>query len=343
MDHFLFKQSFLTDSLESHSEPSDVNFVSPNGTVFKLLRNGVLEVIPADFHPGTSKSIVISCGIHGNETAPIELVNKLVSDIESEHITLSHRCLFIIANIEAIKQNKRYIDENLNRLFDETPREDTKEHLLAESLKYLVQEYWNDTPIESRWHFDLHCAIRDSKHTTFAISPKSRYAVRDKALFDVLELGNIEAVVLSNAPSSTFSWYTASTLAVKSVTVELGRIGRFGENDLAKLAAFSSALTMLLANEKINVEHTNTPIYRVSRSIIRMHEDFKFLFDQDVANFTSFIHGEVFGHDGDKPLMAKNDGEAVIFPNTHVAIGERAALMVCLVNGRFEQGQLVYD
>lgn len=343
MEKCLFKQSFLIDSLYSDSEPSGINFMTPNGTVLKNHFNGVLEVIPPDFDHEVAQNIVISCGVHGNETAPIEFVNTLVSDIESERITISHRCLFIIANIEAVKQNLRFIEENLNRLFDDVARESSKELVLADNLKVIVQDFWSDTPIESRWHFDLHCAIRDSKHSTFAISPKSRYPVRDKKLFDVMELGNIEALVLSNAPTCTFSWFTASHLGAKALTVELGRVGRLGQNDLTKLASFSTAIRALLTDQEINPTARRATIYRVSRSIIRMHDKFEFLFDQDVANFTSFIHGEVFGNDGDKPLMAKNEGEAIIFPNINVAIGERAALMVCQVNGRFDQGQLVYD
>lgn len=49
-------------------------------------------------------------------------------------------------------------------------------------------------------------------------------------------------------------------------------------------------------------------MYRVSRTIVRLHDDFDFRFSDDVENFTAFMHGEVFGHDGDKPLMAKNEG-----------------------------------
>ena len=84
-------------------------------------------------------------------------------------------------------------------------------------------------------------------------------------------------------------------------------------------------------------------MYRVSRTIVRLHDDFDFMFDDNVENFTAFKHGEVFGHDGDKPLMAKNEGEAIVFPNRHVAIGQRAALMVCPVKTRYEEGQVVYD
>ncbi|MDF4805741.1 succinylglutamate desuccinylase/aspartoacylase family protein, partial [Vibrio parahaemolyticus] len=103
------------------------------------------------------------------------------------------------------------------------------------------------------------------------------------------------------------------------------------------------ALRDLIAAEQSEHLAKKTIMYRVSRTIVRLHEDFDFRFGDDVENFTSFMHGEVFGPDGDKPLMAKNEGEAIVFPNRNVAIGQRAALMVCKVDTRYEDDQLVYD
>jgi succinylglutamate desuccinylase len=344
MDDCLFRQSFLIDSLYGDSTESATSFVAANGTQFIRHFDGILEVVPAAAKLAENpQHIIISCGVHGNETAPIELVNGIVTDLESGKLEVAHRCLFIIANIEAIKQNQRFIDENMNRLFDDVPRDSTKELVLADNLKIIVQGFWKGTPEDARWHLDLHCAIRASKHYTFAISPKSRYPVRDKQLFDLMEAAQLEAVVLSNAPSCTFSWYTAASFQAKALTVELGKVARLGQNDLTKLAPFDGALRTFIAGQSLGEPEHKADIYRVSRTITRINEDFAFLFDDDVANFTSFVHGEVFGHDGDKPLMAKNDDEAILFPNTKVAVGERAALMVCKVAARYEQDQLVYD
>ncbi len=344
MDSSVFKQSFLIDSLYGNSAGNGATFTTDNGTVFKRHFDGILEVIPAaDKAAPDQQHVLISCGIHGNETAPIELVNTIVSDLESGQLKIAHRCLFIIANIEAIRQNERYIDENLNRLFDDQPRESSKELVLADNLKIIVQGFWRNTPVESRWHFDLHCAIRASRHYTFAVSPKSRYPVRDKILFDFIERAELDAVILSNAPSCTFSWYTAASYQAKALTIELGKAARLGQNDLSRLNAFNQALRDFISGRDSGEPPRHAVVYRVSRVIIRMHDDFGFLFDEDVANFTTFVHGEVFGHDGDKPLLAKNEGEAIVFPNINVDVGERAALMVCKVATRFEQDQLVYD
>lgn len=342
MENFLFKESFLVDSLNDDST-HDNKFTTIDGTIFKRHSNGILELIPANFDCSVTKNIIISCGVHGNETTSIELVNDLVTDLMMGRIKVVHRCLFVIANIDAIKANKRYIDENLNRLFDEAPRDSTKELVLADNLKIIANSFFKNTSLESRWHFDLHSATRSSQYDTFAVSPKSRYPVRDKELFDLVESGGIEAIVLANAPSCTFSWYTASQLGVKSVTIELGQVRPLGQSNREKLVCFDQTLRSFLANSVIQPPSEAAIIYRVSRTISRMHSDFKFLFDEDVANFTSFIHGEVFGYDGDKPLMAKNDGEAILFPNSNVKLGERAALMVCEVSARYEDDQLVYD
>ena len=175
------------------------------------------------------------------------------------------------------------------------------------------------------------------------MSPKTRHSVRSKALIDFSASAHLEAMMFSNAPSSTFSWYSAENYAAQALTVELGKVARLGDNDLNKLAAFELATRDLIASTDSEHLPRQPVMYRVSRTIVRLNEDFNFLFDDDVANFTSFKHGEVFGHDGDKPLMAKNEGEAIVFPNRHVAIGQRAALMVCPVKTRFESGQLVYD
>lgn len=342
MTKSLFRQSFLFDSLDLEQEMPAGRTVLSNGVELKLHQRGVLEVTPADYSD-QSKNIIFSCGVHGDETSPMELVDKLIEDIETGFQTVEARCLFIIAHPEATNAHTRFLDVNLNRLFDEKERESNREVEIAKWLKKSVTDFYEGTQVETRWHLDLHCAIRLSKHYSFAVSPKVRHAVRSKALVEFVNSAHVEAILLSNSPSSTFSWYSAENFAAQALTMELGQVARIGENQLDKLTAFDLALRNLVS--EIEPEHLpkRTITYRVSRTIVRLHDDFDFMFTDDVENFTSFKHGEVFGHDGDKPLMAKNENEAVVFPNRKVAIGQRAALMVCEVETRFEHDQLVYD
>ncbi|WP_165311167.1 succinylglutamate desuccinylase [Vibrio ziniensis] len=342
MTKSLFRQSFLFDSLDLEQSVKSCELTIPNGATLKLLQRGILEVIPAKLDADT-KNVVISCGIHGDETAPMELIDKLVNDILSGFQTVSERCLFIIANPEATKLHVRSLDENLNHLFDEKAHNHSKELAIADNLKIVIKDFYAQTDVKTRWHLDLHCAIRNSKHYSFAVSPKSRHPVRSKALLDFIENGHVDAVMFSNAPACTFSWYSADTYAAQAMMIELGQVAEIGCNDMHRLTAFDLALRDLISRTQSEHLPRKATMYRVSRTIVRIHDDFDFLFDDNIDNFTTFMHGEVFGHDGDKPLMAKNEEEAIVFPNRHAAVGERAALMVCRVKIRYDDDQAVYD
>ncbi|MCG9582701.1 succinylglutamate desuccinylase [Vibrio tubiashii] len=342
MTKTLFRQSFLFDSLDLEQEMPASEMTVAGGVVFKLHQRGVLEVIPANLSE-ESKHIIISCGIHGDETAPMEIVDKIITDIQTGFQPVTERLLFINAHPEATNAHTRFIEMNLNRLFDDKEYEPSKELEIAKDLKRVVTEFYQETPQDKRWHLDLHCAIRLSKHYSFVVSPKVRHPVRSEALMEFVSSAHLEAVMFSNAPSSTFSWFSAENFGAQALTVELGRVAKIGENELDKLVAFDLALRDLVSSSESEHLPRKPIMYRVSRTIVRIHDDFDFLFDDNVENFTPFKHGEVFGHDGDKPLMAKNEGEAIVFPNRHVAIGQRAALMVCPVKTRYEEGQIVYD
>lgn len=340
----LFRQSFLLDTLTDEASGTWAEKTLASGVTLKWHQRGVLEVIPVHLQPET-QHVVLSCAIHGDETAPMELLDSLINDIIAERQPIAARCLFIVAHPEATQQHVRFIEQNLNRLFDNKPHEPSKERDIAEELKRIVAQFYAETEPQTRWHLDLHCSIRASKYATFAISPKTRHPVRSKALFDFVAQAQLRAVLLSNAPSNTFSWYSAEHYGAQALTLELGQVARLGENDLSQLTKFDAALRALVsaAPRAESQSDADVAMYRVSRTIVRQSEDFHFLFDNDIENFTTFKHGEVFGHDGEKPLMAKNEEEAIVFPNAQVAIGQRAALMVCAVDTRYEQDQLVYD
>lgn len=338
----LFRQSFLYDTLDFETEMTADQIKLPSGPTVRLLKRGLLEVIPFKLDDQT-KSVVISAGVHGDETAPMELIDCVVADILANRLEVKEHCLFMFAHPEATNKRVRFIDENLNRLFDERETTSSKEGKLAVELMQDTLEFFKATPESQRWHFDLHCAIRPSKHVTFAVSPKSKKPTRSRELFSFVEKAQLEAILLANAPSGTFSWYSAEYCGAQALTVELGQVAPLGEGDQEQLKGFDTALRGLLSRNLQDLPANSVTPYRVTQTIKRINDDFDFTFGDDVENFTQFEHGQVLGHDGDKLLFAKVDQEAVVFPNRHVAPGQRAALMVCEVETRFEDDQLVYD
>lgn len=338
----LFRHSFLKDTLDVKSPmPQSLKSLS-NGVICRIIDHGVLEITPAAQNAQT-KSIVLSSGVHGDETAPMELLDQLVSKILNEEVVPKHRLLIIFAHPKATNMHTRLVVHNLNRLFDEMPDDNSIEVEIAKNIKQWIANFFHGSEPSQRWHLDLHCAIRDSKHYTFAVSPKVANKVRGKELIEFLESAKIEALLLSNSPSSTCSWYTAHHFGAKALTVELGKVAPLWKNDLKRLQDFNVALHNLVCGTLIDSRVSSLLKYKVNRTITRHYDDFKFTFSPDVENFTSYPLGQVIGHDGEQILVTKANNEAVVFPNANVEIGQRAALMVCEVKTRYEEDELVYD
>lgn len=141
MTKSLFRQSFLFDSLDLDHPMVAQTVRTEQGVTLKLHQRGVLEVIPAQTDAAT-KNMVISCGIHGDETAPMELLDKWIDDIVSGFQPVAERCLFIMAHPQATVRHVRFIEQNLNRLFDDKPHTPSTELAIADNLKVLLRQFF---------------------------------------------------------------------------------------------------------------------------------------------------------------------------------------------------------
>ncbi|MDG1164127.1 MAG: hypothetical protein P8N61_02020, partial [Porticoccaceae bacterium] len=71
------EQSFVQFTLDEAFNEGRPSLIIDNNVVVELWDNGVLY-----FHPQGGKlknSILLSVGVHGNETAPIEIIDQLVT------------------------------------------------------------------------------------------------------------------------------------------------------------------------------------------------------------------------------------------------------------------------
>lgn len=74
----------------------------------------MLELTPTGKY---NPSLLLSTGIHGNETAPVEIVELLLRALYRAEITLHCRLLVVLGNPPALAQNKRYLVSDINRMF----------------------------------------------------------------------------------------------------------------------------------------------------------------------------------------------------------------------------------
>ncbi len=318
--------SFLKTTLANpvSAEPSSLQL--ENGVKLELLETGILRVSPAQ--QGDYR-IVISCGIHGNETAPIEMVEQLFSEINSGQLTVTNELLLIIGNPPAANQAVRFVDENLNRLFSgKHQSSSTQEAKRAKLIEDHVTEFYQQGD-EPRLHYDLHTAIRGSELEKFAVYPYLHDRDWSTTQIAFLERCGLEAILLSSKPSGTFSYYTSTQFAADSFTVELGRVRKFGDNDMNNFADAMQGLRELISGQyHFSGDIKSIQVFSVVEEVIKQSEALKLHIAVDAKNFTAFPKGSLLASDEGYEYRTQQDGERFVFPISNIPIGQRAMLVV---------------
>ena len=304
-----------------------------NPLVITLKDTGVLEIVPENHSiDEQSLDIIISSGIHGNETAPIELCDQLVAEILKGSLQVNNRILFIIGNPVAMNSTSRFEIENLNRLFCGKHKESTHfEAKRAAKLESYTTDFYNERDVE-RCHFDLHTAIRASKYEKFAIVPFQHDGQKNKKYLNFFLESQINTVLFAHQPSPTFSYYTSRMFGANAFTVELGRVRPFGENDLDSFSPLMNNLRLLITGKYESedvIDNHYFNFFRVVDEVKKISEEnFALNIAPDIANFTEFPIGFQLTTDDNAGYKFKAKKQAIVFPNAKVPVGHRIALIV---------------
>jgi len=333
--------SFLQTTLANpYSLPATTQALA-DGTKLKIIDTGVLLVMPAE-EPVSAHKLVVSSGVHGNETAPMEIVDALISSIYDGQLKVRIPVLFIIGNPLAAKQQVRFMDDNLNRLFDghhqnyKSP-EATRAKMLEEVVSdfYSTDFFSSDSfpsdldPTGMRLHYDLHTAIRGSELEKFAVYPYLNERPWNKLQIGFLEQCGIEGVLLSNQPSGTFSYFTSHRFGAHSFTVELGKVRKFGENDMRKFDAMDQGLRRIISGlEGFKSEIREIKLFSVVEEVIKRSDALQLHVADDAKNFTEFPVNSLLASDMGYEYRTRVDGERFVFPIKNVPCGQRAMLVV---------------
>ncbi len=312
--------------------------ISVNNATATLLDSGVLLIEPNTLTQ-PSKDIIISSGIHGNETAPIEIVNQLATDIIQGNAEVKHRTLLIIGNPVSMNISKRFAVENLNRLFCgqykainncyEKERAEKLEGYVSDFFTHQKSSFAYDKTVTT-YHYDLHTAIRESKYEKFAIYPYQGDKPWDKEQLAFMQSCGIKTILFGHAPSGTFSYFSSANFKAHAFTVELGKVKPFGENNMASFKAISDNLAALIANQPIALEafdNNNFNLFKVLGDITKFTDDFKLHVSDTVSNFTAYPANTLLAED-EQNYRTSQENECIVFPNANIGNGQRAALMV---------------
>jgi succinylglutamate desuccinylase len=303
--------------------------VCAHGVRWTWLDDGVLQLEPAA--ASGVRSVLASAGVHGDETAPIELLSLLVRDIAEGRAVLACRLLLILGNVEAMRTACRYLDDDLNRLFSGRHAQVPQSHEAprAAALERAATRFFASAPDArgARWHIDMHTAIRASAFEQFALLPHTG-APLSRAMFEWLGDARIAAVLLHTTKGNTYSHFTAEACGAEACTLELGKVRPFGQNDLTRFAGADRALRHLLAGSGGDATASLPRVFTVIDQITKQSDAFELLVAADVPNFTPFEKDTLLARDGDYRYAVRHAEERIVFPNPTVKPGLRAGLLV---------------
>jgi succinylglutamate desuccinylase len=281
--------------------------------------------------------LLLSAGIHGNETAPIELLDRLLHDIARGELKPRARILFLFGNPEAMRLGERYIEQDVNRLFNGRHELTSgSEALRACELERLAASFFS-VPDRSRLHYDLHTAIRGSKIEQFALYPWKEGRQHSRQELVRLRAAGMEAVLLQNKPSIVFSSYTYDKLGAESFTLELGKARPFGQNEGVNVDRLEIRLKQIIEGSEPSFSDEGLDglqLFSVAREIIKHSDTFHLHLPADVENFSELEVGYLLAEDiAQTRWIVEEEGARIIFPNPKVKNGLRAGILIVPTTG----------
>ncbi|TYP65475.1 succinylglutamate desuccinylase [Stutzerimonas stutzeri] len=308
--------------------PPESEQFTADGVRLRWLGEGALEVTPAN-GLDSGLDLVLSAGVHGCEVIPIELLDRLIQAVACNEIRPRARLLLLFCNPPAMRQGVRRVREDLNRLFcgkhkgglsDETRR--------AAQIEAWVAQFFRE-PGRRRWHYDLHSAMCASKLPQFAVSPwmPDREVSPDSLLR--LRQAAVDALLVQEKPSATFSAYTATYHGAEAFTLEMAEAAEGAWPDC--LDTFLQAARHWIQADAPERVQPRRPLktFRLAREVIKHSEKFVLRLPADIENFTELPLGTLLAEDegGVRWVVEERDAR-ILFPLADVAIGERAGLIV---------------
>ncbi len=255
--------------------------------------------------PGNT--VAIFGGVHGNETVGVKMIDILRKELKVEAGTV----YLVYGNLPAIKQNKRFVEKNLNRCFQKDNKGNTVEDKRARELMKILDKC--DALL------DLHA---------FSLSQGDPFAIYEA------EANNIASKF--NVPVISSGWGKAEPGATEGYIYSNGGIGIGLEcgsdrkdNGAESLNRAKFAVDIFLKyfgciNGEMVIDNNPKKYVKVYRVIIRKDKSFKF--KKDYKNFDTLAEGEVFATEGNKKYIAKKD-ECIVLSSPAEAVGGEICLL----------------
>ena len=272
-------------------EPAEKIQVCASGARLRWKVEGVLAVDPPAGGDG-GLDLLLSAGIHGDESAGVALLEELLHDIAACRLVPAARLLLVLGNPAALRRGTRCSEHDLDSLFGAHDLSVSGADVLRSVELALQVELFFAMAGRRRLHLDLHSAPRPSLLGPFAFCPDPLRPPA-QAVLARLQAAGMAAAVLLARPSLRFVAFSAERCDAESAALELG-----AATD-AQLAGVRQWLRGLVeGREPSTGEAAGLPLFRVSRELPGRGAGVRLQADLPQADFAALRPGSLLAEDG---------------------------------------------
>ena len=251
------------------------------------------------------KNLVVLIGVHGNEICGIKAADKLVSELEIK----KGKVTFIYSNLEAIKQNKRFIDLNLNRCFLKDQPKEMNESLEGKTAREIMPFLEEADSL-----LDIHAS--NSK---------------DSLPFVICDESQLEDASIFRANLVTFNWdefepgstdYYMNIQGKEGFGFECGYLGDPKTQEVAE-EAIQNFLSYFGATNKKSINQNNQEYLKIVGLYKNKNGPFKK--SKEFEDFKELSEKTLVGKDKNEEIFAKK-GEILLFVRDRDSLNEECFL-----------------
>lgn len=252
------------------------------------------------------KTVVFFGGIHWNEPSWIEALATVVKDLKQWVATLLSWKLIIVThwNIQAISDNKRYLDYDMNRLFSSSiDLKQSSEHTRASELMHIIDE--------ADIFIDLHSTSNPSK--PFLFCEKEDYAYMKDLWIEYIV---VWWSTLENAIVWDTETYARSKGAISCTYESWSHTSPMWTYNALEL------IYRILQKEKMIIwwaQIKSTKQYHIQIEWVYKTINSSFRYIIPIENFQKIPSWTLLWYDGSSPVYIKNDC-VLVLPKAESAI-----------------------
>lgn len=307
-------------------EPAQQTQMTVAGTRLRWLAEGALEVTPSVARD-CGLDLLLSAGLHGNETVPVALLDELIHAIARGELQPRARVLFLFGSPGALRRGGRYLEQDLNRLFcGGHELSSGPDAIRAGELERLAETFFTQ-PERARLHYDLHTSVRASAIGPFAICPWFDGQRPPRAQLARLATLGMRGVLHHRAGVPTFSGYSRQHLGVDAFNLELGNLPA----SHGFYETLEQRLRALIQGEGAQPDESladELQPFRVAREIVKHTDAFQWRLGEGIEHFSELPRGTLLAVDEGTRWMVEEQGERLVLPSARVRNGMRAGLVV---------------